>query len=367
MKKTGGQDATGSSLFNPLLTHSLPQSVKPLFKKLLNPAHVLIISPALAKANNGNWQTARRWAGFLKGKYRVDCRMEWDARYHCAPDVLIALHARRSAATIMAFAAQYPHRPLVLVLTGTDLYRDIHSDAAAQQSLRLASVLVVLQQAGLDQLAVPFQQKAIVIHQSAPTLTPYPRTGTARHFTVIMIGHLRDEKLPQTFMQAAALIRTPAVRLLHVGEALDPGLGILARQTADTLPRYQWTGALPHSQARQRLKRSALMVIASRMEGGANVIIEAITSGVPVLASDIAGNRGMLGNDYAGYFPVGDSVALACMIDRAATDTMFYAELKQQCALRAALFAPALENAAVLQMTDNCLLNINSTQQLGMT
>ena len=324
----------------------------------MSKSYIAIISPALAKANNGNWQTARRWQQFLRTGYRVACMTDWQAdASEEAPALMIALHARRSAPAIDAFAAAFPQRPLVLALTGTDLYRDIDSDPAAQRSLQLATRIVVLQEAGLTALAPALRDKTQVIYQSAASLKPHAQAG-ARNFTVIMIGHLRAEKEPQTFMQAAALVTAPRVRLLHVGGALDPALGELALRTQAMSARYAWRGALPQPQTRQCLKRSALMVIASRMEGGANVIIEAVTSGVPVLASDIAGNRGMLGPDYAGYFAVGDSVALARMIDRAATDPAFYTLLRQQCTQRAPLFAPALERAAVVELVDNCLSNL---------
>ena len=91
------------------------------------------------------------------------------------------------------------------------------------------------------------------------------------------------------------------------------------------------------------------------MEGGANVIIEAVTSGVPVLASDISGNRGMLGDDYEGYFAPGDAAALAALIDRSIADPAFYQRLRTQCDARAALFAPAAEQAAVRRLVDNLL------------
>ena len=316
---------------------------------------IVIISPALAKANNGNWQTARRWAHFLRARYHVDCRSDWPATDSSdTPQAMIALHARRSASPIAAFAKRFPDRALVLVLTGTDLYRDIDSDATAQRSLQLASHLVVLQPAGLERLDAGLRHKARVIYQSAPTLLPHRHANEPRHVDVIMIGHLRDEKKPAALMQAAALVTTPQVRVLHVGAALDPALGLLAVQTAAVTPRYLWLGALPHAQTRQRLKRCALMVISSAMEGGANVIIEAVTCGVPVLASDIDGNRGMLGDNYQGYFPLGDPIALAALIDRATTDPAFYATLQRQCAVRAPLFAPARENAAVCDLMDNC-------------
>lgn len=314
--------------------------------------HITIISPALAKANNGNWQTASRWARFLRQQYRVPLASEWDGT---PADVMIALHARRSAESIAAFTAKYPARPVILVLTGTDLYRDVKTDADAQRSLQLASRLVVLQSEGLQELSPDLRRKASVIYQSAPSLTPIAKNFPARYFNVTMIGHLRDEKDPATFMQAAALVTSPGVRLTHIGSALDPLLGAQAEATQRAHPCYRWLGNVAHARTRQLLKRSQLMTIASKMEGGANVIIEAITSGVPVLASDIPGNRGMLGENHTGYFPVGDSRALACLIDLSISDTAFYARLQAQCAARAHLFSPQREQAALLQLVDNVL------------
>jgi glycosyltransferase involved in cell wall biosynthesis len=110
--------------------------------------------------------------------------------------------------------------------------------------------------------------------------------------------------------------------------------------------------------ARRQLARCRAMAICSRMEGGANVIIEAVMSGVPVLASDISGNRGMLGEDYAGFFAPGDAAALARLIDRIAIDAPFRARLLRQCAARRKLFAPGRERAALLDLVDNLLLRI---------
>ncbi|MFL6707207.1 MAG: selenoneine biosynthesis selenosugar synthase SenB, partial [Massilia sp.] len=299
------------------------------------------------RENNGNWQTASRWAHFLGAAHAVTIAHDWRAG-DAAPDLLIALHARRAAPALAAFTAQHPDRPAILVLTGTDLYRDIAVDASAQASLESASALVLLQPAGLALLPGRLHAKAHIIFQSAPTL---PAQGTASVIT--MIGHLRDEKDPRTFIAAAHLVTAPALRLLHIGGALDPALGELAAETARTLPRYQWLGDQPHDAAREALRQSCAMVIASKMEGGANVIIEAVTSGVPVIASDISGNRGMLGEDYAGYFAVGDAAGLARMMDRIAQDGAFAALLRRQCAARAALFAPEAEQAALLQLVDN--------------
>ena len=316
---------------------------------------ICIVSPALAAANNGNWQTARRWAQFLRTRYGVAIAADWPTAPAAAPDLLVALHARRSAAALKRFCQAFPARPTVLVLTGTDLYRDIHTDPAAQASLERATALVLLQPAGLAELAPALRAKAHVIYQSAGALQPAVHAAAPRHHDIAMVGHLREEKDPRTFMQAAALVQAPSARLLHIGGALDPALGQLAEATAHQLPRYQWLGALPHADTRQRLKHCHAMALCSRMEGGANVIIEAVTSGVPVLASDISGNRGMLGDDYLGYFPPGDAAALAALIERSIADPAWYAALRAQCAARAPLFSPQAEQAALLDLVDNLL------------
>ncbi|MEO6354713.1 MAG: selenoneine biosynthesis selenosugar synthase SenB [Burkholderiaceae bacterium] len=326
----------------------------------MNMPQIVIISPALAKANNGNWQTARRWSLFLRQHYRVRIAAEWDGQHI---DAMIALHARRSAASIAAFSAAQPDSPLVVVLTGTDLYRDIRTDASAQRSLQLATKMVLLQASGMQELAADLRAKTQVIYQSTPTLKAAAGTtpATRRHVTITMVGHLRDEKDPATFMRAAALIRSPQARLIHIGAALEPALGQLAERTTQAQNRYRWLGSLPRAITRQRLKRSHLMAISSKMEGGANVIIEAVTSGVAVLASDISGNRGMLGDDYAGYFPLGDSRELARLIDQSIADPAFYALLQRQCAARAPLFSPEREKTALLQLMDNLLhSNLNT-------
>ena len=332
----------------------IPPSSLPLLRPVTTRPCIAIVSPAAASDNNGNWQTASRWARSLCKAYRVQVAGNWPILDQPEPDLLIALHARRSAGALAAFCKQYPAKPSILVLTGTDLYRDIDTSPEARASLEHASALVVLQEAGLERLPPSLRAKARVIYQSAPALLPAPG-GNRRHLDICMIGHLRPEKDPQTFMHAAQLVTHPRLRLLHIGGALDPALAEAASNTEQATERYRWLGPMTRAVTRQRLKRCAAMVIASHMEGGANVIIEAVTSGVPVLASNIDGNRGMLGSDYAGYFPPGDAAALALLLDRITSDPAFDALLRRQCAARAPLFAPATEQAALCDLVDNLL------------
>ncbi len=303
---------------------------------------IALVTPFLPAARNGNAHTAVRWRRFLRqAGHRVAMMTDWDGQ---PADALIALHARRSHDALARFAARHPERPLLLILTGTDLYRDIQFDPTAQESLRLAHALVVLQDQGVDELPEALRPRVRVIYQSAPTLQPVPRPR--RSFDVCVISHLRDEKDP--FRAALATRMLPAasrIRVLHVGGPLQAGMEEQARELES--PRWHWLGTLPHGAARRRIARSHLLVISSRMEGGANVIGEAVTAGTPVLASRIPGNLGMLGADYAGIFPLGDEAALAELMGRAESDPAFLALLQRQCAARAGLFAPEREATAI--------------------
>ena len=311
-----------------------------------------IVTPALADANNGNWQTARRWADMLSGHYRVRLCKQWpDALEEGETDLLLALHARRSAASVAAWAQACPGKPLVLALTGTDLYRDIATDASAQQSLALAHRLIVLQEQGPQELPEALRSQCRVVFQSSTARQTLPKTCS--HLRVVMVGHLREEKSPQTLFEAARLIQPDEGILIdHVGHALDPALGEAARQTMLDCPHYRWLGGLSHAATRARIQRAHLLVHPSRMEGGAHVIMEAVLCGTPVLASRVAGNVGMLGTGYAGYFAPGDAADLVALLRRCRGELTqrsgTLVALQAQCASRAPLFSPQAERAALL-------------------
>jgi putative glycosyltransferase (TIGR04348 family) len=326
-------------------------------------ARVLIISPATAAANNGNWHTAWRWSQMLAPHFDVTIAQTWNVE-PC--DVMLALHARRSADSIARWAQTLgvasDAKGLGVVLTGTDLYRDIQTDTAAQASLRYADQLVVLQERGADALPETLRSKTRVIFQSMAVQAALPKPSDVLH--VVMVGHLRDEKLPQTLMTAARLLNAnPGITIEHIGDALDPELGTLANTCMDDCPPYRWLGSLSHADTLQKIAQAHILVHTSRMEGGAHVILEAVCSGTPVLASRIPGNVGMLGTDYAGYFALDDAQGLADLLLRCHAELNhpngLLARLLKQCTLRAPLFSPATEQAAVRALV-NDLLHANS-------
>ncbi len=306
---------------------------------------IAIVTPSAASTRTGNRHTAQRYAAFLRDAgHRVRVASAWDGA-EC--DLMIALHARRSAASIARFRARYPERPLIVVLTGTDLYRDIRVDAAAQRSLEAATLLVTLQDMGALEVAPRLRRKVRPVYQSARVSRR--ARPLLRRFRLCVVGHLRDEKDPFRAALALRYLRDATeLEVLHVGDALAPAMAKEAARLARADPRYRWIGGVPHSRALALLGASHLLVVSSRMEGGANVICEAARAGVPVIASRIRGNVGMLGRDYPGYYPLADERALARLIDRARSDPAFYRRLKAGVAARRRLFAPAAERQRLL-------------------
>lgn len=310
-----------------------------------------LVTPALASANNGNWQTARRWAAMLRDACRVRLTDAWDGGDE---HLMIALHARRSAASVAAWRQCAGQRPLVLVLTGTDLYRDIHHDPAAQASLQAADRLVVLNERGALALPAALRHKAVVCLQSSRARRH--RSGSARALRALMVGHLRDEKDPRTYFEAARrLAHRSDIRLDHIGDALDPALADEARALMREQPNYRWLGGLPHAATRARIAAADVLVHPSRLEGGAHVVIEAVTSGTPVLASRIDGNLGLLGDEHAGCFDPGDAAALAALLARARDDPAMLPALRAQGDRRAPLFHPERERATLLALLADLL------------
>jgi putative glycosyltransferase (TIGR04348 family) len=240
------------------------------------------------------------------------------------------------------------------VLTGTDLYRDIRTDASAQRSLQQATHLVVLQEQGLLELEPALRAKCSVIYQSAPKLAAVE--APRRVLRVVNVGHLRDEKDPETFMRAAVrLAHRRDLRFEQIGAALDLRFEAAARRTAAACPTYRWLGALAPAPARQSIRRAHLLANCSLMEGGAQVILEAACSGTAVIASRVPGHVGMLGVGHAGWFEVGDDAGLARLVERAADAPKFLIRLRAQTVARAPLFDPAEEAARLIQLVHSAL------------
>lgn len=303
---------------------------------------IRIVTPAGPEDRNGNSITALRWARILK---RLGHRVFVEREYRGQTcDLLIALHARKSAPSIRRFKKLYPDKPLIVALTGTDLYHDIGTSAAARRSLDLATRLVVLQSMGVKELPRRLRRKTRVIYQSASRVRGRPPQGNG--FVVSVIGHLRPVKDPLRTALAARRLNHSRLRVVQAGRALDRDIERRARAEMARNPHYRWVGELPHWKARRLLAASHLLSLTSVMEGSANVLSEALASSVPVVASKISGLIGTLGKDYPGYFRVGDTAGLARLLKRVESDKTFYRTLKSRGAQLKALVDPKRERAA---------------------
>jgi putative glycosyltransferase (TIGR04348 family) len=311
---------------------------------------IIVVTPAARGSHKGNRVTALRWAAHLRSLgNRVALAEAWRGE-PC--DVLVALHATKSHASVERFHAERPGVPVIVGLGGTDLYEELRTSPEGRRALALATRLVVLQPLGIQALPPEVRAKARAIVQSA---RPVPAIAApAGDFQVCVLAHLRAVKDPWLAAAAARLLAPPSrVRVVHLGAALDPGAEERARREMAENPRWVWLGDRPRREARARLAGSRLLVVTSRLEGGANVVSEAIACGVPVLSTRVDGSVGVLGPDHPGYFPVGDAAALASLLSRAEDDPGFLNELQRRVERLRPVVDPAREREAWRTLLDD--------------
>lgn len=304
-----------------------------------------IITPAPPGSTYGNRITALRWARILKVLgHRVTISRHYEGEPY---ELLIALHARRSYSSIRRFHREHPKSPLIVALTGTDLYRDLSQNQSATKSLEIATRIVVLQPKALEELKPKWREKTRVIYQSVEPVLKTSPPHINGNFDVCVVGHLRAVKDPFRAAMASRLLPPSSrVRVLQIGQAMTPAMDKRARAEVARNDRYRWLGEQSRSRTLGILAQSQLCVISSQLEGGANVMSEAVTASVPVLASRVAGNVGILGHDYPGLFSAGDSQELAQLLWRAEHDAKFLGQLKDRIKKLTPLFSPAHEEKA---------------------
>ncbi len=306
---------------------------------------ILIVTPGPVDSIHGNGVTAGRWAGIVR---ELGHQVRLDNDYRGGDfAALIALHARKSAAAVRSFHADHPRAPIVIAMTGTDLYPDPVTAGVDPAVLRLAARLVVLQPHGRSQLDPELARRTDVIMQSMPPVSP-PRPPRPDRFDVAFLAHVRPVKDPLRLAAAVRLLPADSrVHVVHVGEARDRALGAAAAAESAGNPRYDWRGPVPRAEALAMLAGSRLLALTSLHEGGANVISEALAAQVPVIASAIPGSIGLLGADYPGYFPAGDTAALAALLSAAERNRDgLYERLRERCAALRPLVDPARERRA---------------------
>ncbi len=301
-----------------------------------------LVTPANPGTRNGNRVTANRWARLLR---QLGHRVEVTTHY-CGSDfdLLVAIHAWRSAAAIRGFKTRWPQRPLVVLLAGTDIYEyQATAPEITHDSMAIADRLVGLHDRVHLDIPDEFAGKLHIIYQSCPPY-PQPRAPAKRKFKVCVIANLRAVKDPLRAALAARRLKPDSrLQIVHLGGAETEAWRRAAQAEVRANRRYTWRGPATGSQVRRIMSSSHAMVISSVNEGGANVVSEAIARGLPVLASDMSGNRGLLGETYAGYFEVGDDQALSELYRRAESEPQFLNALSASLLPGASRFSETTE------------------------
>ena len=318
---------------------------------------ITLITPVPKYSRAGNRVTALRWARMLR---KLDHKVKIETEFNGSQsDVMIALHARRSHSSIARFRQLNPAKPLIVALTGTDIYQDLPQSRDVQKSLEWAHRLVVLQPLAIEELPKEFRSKTRTIYQSAIKQGRRIKKKE-KTFDVCVLGHLRPVKDP--FRAALATRSLPGasrIRVLQIGAALGPKMEQTALAEMKTNARYRWLGEKARWQARRILASCRLLVLSSQMEGGANVISEAVVAGVPILASNISGSVGLLGKDYPGYFSVGNTDQLRELLLRAESQPEFLFELQAWGERLQHLFEPEAERNAWGNLLDELCVSLN--------
>jgi len=312
---------------------------------------ISLITPAKKQARSGNRSTAKRWGSFLrKIGHRVNIEIDYKGQ---DADLMIAIHAWRSADSILRYREKYPDGPLIVCLGGTDVNTFLKTDPKTTlRSMEVANALICLHDLIGKELPIFLRKKLHLVRQSAIPL-PCSRRPAYHNFDICIIGHLRDEKDPfRTALAARLLPATSKIRVIHLGKAHTANFASQANKEMIINPRYRWIGDVPGWRVRRELIKTRLMVISSNQEGGANVVSEAIVAGVPIIASNIPGNVGLLGQNYNGYYPVGNEQKLAELLERVEGDQIFLNTLEQQLRKIRPLFGTAEEAAALYKIIE---------------
>ena len=316
---------------------------------------IAIFSKATRNTRSGNWVTASRWQMLLRSAgHRVSILHDENEIENCSADLLIGLHARRSGKALKIFKRINPRSATIVVLTGTDLYRDLsptrkqHS-ATAVGSLNRCDGIILLQPLMAKRLKATWRTKSSVVLMDVAKNKADAKRKRGSVFKVCVVGHLRYEK--DSLRAAMAVRKLPAgvaVEVTHVGGALSDSLQGRAERELRNNANWNWPGSVPHAKVQQLMRESDVLVNSSRSEGAPNVLFEAIGWRLPIIASKIDGHVGVLGSGYRGYFKVGDTDGLQKLLVRCATDAKFYQQLIDSIDVLAKKYRPGNELKALL-------------------
>lgn len=227
--------------------------------------------------------------------------------------------------------------PVTVTLRGTEVPHSRNPALRPKlQAVFRGAAKVIAVSDSLRQLALSLglpADKAVVVGNGVDTdkFQPVDRQAARRRFNLpagakclITVGALVERKgfhrvidcLPEL------ISRHPELHYLIVGGASPEGdlSAELRAQVArlDLADRVHFLGPVPPEELKWPLSAADVFVLATRNEGWANVILEAMAVGLPVVATDVGGNREVVATaDLGTIVPFDDHARLVEALDAA--------------------------------------------------
>ena len=240
-------------------------------------------------------QAAKKTVGHLLERYAFDAI---DAHY-LYPDGVAA-----------AFLARWFRKPLVMTARGTDVtlipkYR--LPRMMIRWAAREAAAIVTVSRALKDDLVrLGIEPERMAVLRNGVDLglfRPVERGGVRAALgidgpTLLSVGHLIPRKAHDMVIRALPLL--PGHRLVIVGDGPERAtLGRLAN-ALNVSDRVRFVGAVPQEELVTYYSAADALVLASTREGWANVLLEAMACGTPVIASNVGGASELVTSAEAG-------------------------------------------------------------------
>jgi len=170
-----------------------------------------------------------------------------------------------------------------------------------------SSFFVIANSQGLKELALKSQSKKEIgiIYNGVDTDEFFPafEKRSSENFTIICVSRVTPRKGIRFLIQAFKLLcgRYDNIRLVIVGDGNEKqSLEDLA-QGLDIKNKIEFAGAVAHEKIFEYYQRANVFVLPSLNEGMSNVMLEALASGLPVIATDTGGTKELLSEGVNGF------------------------------------------------------------------
>lgn len=136
----------------------------------------------------------------------------------------------------------------------------------------------------------PWRAGRVVVLGNAVTVPPARAARDAHPFRILTVGSLTEQKDQATFIAALARLKASGVAF----EARIAGGGPLEAELKDTsahlgTSELSFLGKIPHDEIMREYAWADAFVLSSRWEGSPNALLEAMASGLPVVATQASG------------------------------------------------------------------------------